>query len=122
MPQWLIKSEVTLNPEYDVNCSELNSFFTEPAVNEIFLLFLYCMCQVSVIFLFNTLKINTLSDTCNFYLRLLGTRSIYIERYLVACRNTLSRFGKQSVIKRAEHPRMRMGETEKIAEKNDIVS
>jgi hypothetical protein len=23
-------------------------------------------------FLFNTLKINTLSDTCNFYLRLLG--------------------------------------------------
>ena len=25
-------------------------------------------------FLFNTLKINTLSDTCNFYLRLLGNR------------------------------------------------
>src|SRR5690606_27493593 len=50
LPQWLIKSEVTLNPEYDVNCSELNSFFSELAVNEIFLLFLYCMCRVSVIF------------------------------------------------------------------------
>ncbi len=31
-------------------------------------------------FLFNTLKINTLSDTCNFYLRLLGNR-IIIEPY-----------------------------------------
>ena len=50
MPQWLIKSEVTLNPEYDVNCSELNFFFTEQAVNEIFLLFLSCMCRVNVCF------------------------------------------------------------------------
>src|SRR5690554_1019642 len=82
MPQWLIKSEVTLNPEYDVNCSELNSFFTEQAVNEIFLLFLSCMCRVSVIFLFNTLKINTLSDTCNFYLRLLGVTLLsYLHKY-----------------------------------------
>ena len=72
MPQWLIKSEVTLNPEYDVNCSELNFFFTEQAVNEIFLLYLSCMCRVNVCVLYNTLKINTLPDICNYYLRLLG--------------------------------------------------